>query len=352
MSHPQYDELQKIITDWQYFAPCLGTNITIYDSLHGYSNFASGYKSINPEQPLVQNDLFYIYSITKTFTAIVVMQLVEQGKVSLSDPITKYISGTTLPDSVTLKHLLNHTSGVLSYTDLPNYLDDNKSSPSKPWNFEYVIDKTCNTELQFQPGEQWRYSNTGFMLLLLMIEKVTGKSFKENVDELIVKKINLQNTYVAEDVDSNITLGYCRYLNDAGKQESISSKYNPWWCKTGLIASQSDQVTKLYQALFDGQLVSQESLKAMKEARAIGQQAPPQFKEPSYGLGLMIDSKNEYGASYGHGGDGPGFNTWASFYPSFKGSNRQVGITIFCNASMGGHPFYLLNELLQELANN
>lgn len=352
MSHPQYEKLQKIITDWQYFSPCLGTNITAYDSLYGYSNFTSGFSSINPEKPIQSQDLFYIYSITKTFTSIIVMNLVDQGKVTLDDPITKTISGTTLPKLVTLKHLLNHTSGVLNYTDLPNYLDDNKGSPSEPWSFEYVLDKCCNTDLQFQPDEQWQYSNTGYMLLLLMIEKVTGKTFKENVDELIVKKLNLHNTYVAEDIDTNITQGYCRYLNDQGKQENISYKYNPWWCKTGLIASQSDDVTKMYQALFDGRLVSQESLAAMMLAKAIGQQAAPQFKEPSYGFGLMIDPKNEYGASYGHGGDGPGFNTWASFYPSFKGTDRQVGITIFCNTSMGGHPFYLLNELLQEIAAN
>jgi len=350
MSHPQHGDLLKIITDWQYFAPCLGTNITVLDSLHGYSNFASGYKSINPEEPLLKNDLFYIYSITKTFTAVVVLQLVEQGKISLDDPITNTLSGTTLPDSVTLKHLLNHTSGVLSYTDLPNYLEDNKSSPSHPWDFEYILENTCNTELQFQPGDQWQYSNTGFMLLLLMIEQVTGKTYKEIVDELIVRKLGLQNTYVADDVDTNVTNGYCRYLNDGGKQENITPIYNPWWCKTGLITSRSDEVTRLYDALFDGQLLSKESLNLMIEENLIGQEAPPHFKKPSYGLGLMIDSESKFGAAYGHGGDGPGFNTWASFYPSFQGIDRQIGITIFCNTSMAGHPFYLLNELLEELA--
>lgn len=247
MSHPKSDVFQKIIEDWHYFSPCLGTSITVYDSEFGYSNYADGNRSINPDQPIEQQELFYIYSITKTFTAIVVMRLIENRLISLNDPIINYLSDINLPKEVTIKNLLNHTSGVPSYTDLPNYMDANKENPSEPWTFEYVIKKTCNGKLDFTPEEKWHYSNTGYMLLLLMIESVTNKSYAINIDELIVKKIGLKNTYVAENIDDNkVTNGYCRYLNNEGKMESITQLYNPWWCKTGLIVSTSDEITKLY----------------------------------------------------------------------------------------------------------
>ena len=349
MSHPQSKVLQKIIDDWRYFAPCLGANITVYDSNYGYSNFTSGFKSINPEQQLESQELFYIYSITKTFTAILVMQLVEKGLVTLNAPITKYLKNIQLPKEVTVAHLLNHNSGVPSYTDLKNYLSENRAKPSEPWSFEYVIEKTCNGKLDFLPGEKWDYSNTGYMLLLLMIESVTSNSFAKTVKESIVDKIGLKNTYVAEDIDNNITNGYCRYLNDKREMKNIKDIYNPWWCKTGLIVSTSLEITKLYRALFSGQLVNKTSLSEMTKPIPIGQDAGPHFKKPSYGFGLMIDLENTFGASYGHGGDGAGFNTWTIYYPDLNG--RTLGVTIFCNTSMGGHPFPLVNEILEKLTN-
>lgn len=166
MSHPRSTELHKTLESWQYFAPCLGANVTIYDPINGYWNSASGFRAINPNRPLEANEPFYIYSITKTFTAIVVLQLVEKGLILLDDPINKYLTNLQLPTGVTVKRLLNHTSGVPSYTDLPDYMPATKENPSESWSFEYVIDLTCNGELDFEPGEKWHYSNTGYMLLL------------------------------------------------------------------------------------------------------------------------------------------------------------------------------------------
>ncbi len=350
MSYPLNDELQKILIDWQYFAPCLGANLTVYDSKYGYLNFSSGYASINPEKVLSEESQCYIYSITKTFTAILLMQLFEKGQVSLDDPIVKYFPDILLPKSVTIKHLLNHNSGVPSYTDLPDYMSATRENPSVPWSFEEVIERTCKTvELDFNPEEKWHYSNTGYMLLLLLIERVSGDSFSDNVDQHIVQRIALENTYVAEDVDNGkLTAGYNRYMNN-GVMKSITHKYNPWWCKTGLIVSTTKEITRLYHALFAGKLVNKGSLKEMINAISIMTDAGPHFKKPSYGFGLMIDPENQYGCSYGHGGDGPGFNTWSVFYPEFNGDQREVGVTVFCNTSMGGHPFCLVNEILNAL---
>lgn len=350
MIHPCATELHKTLESWQYFAPCLGTNVTICDSINGYWSSASGLRTINPNQSLEPNELFYIYSITKTFTAIVVLKLVEKGLILIDDPINKYLTKLQLSTGVTIRRLLSHTSGVPSYTDLPDYMPATKENPSEPWLFEYVIDLTCKGELDFEPGEKWHYSNTGYMLLLLMIESVTGESFSKNIDKFIAQEIGLKNTYVAEDIDDGrLTNGYCRYLNNEEITENITGIYNPLWCKTGLIVSTSLEVTKLYENLFTGKLVNSESLSEMTKATPIMQTAGSHFNKPSYGLGLMIDPESDYGASYGHGGDGPGFNTWSVYYPNFNG--QSVIVTVLCNTSMGGHPLYLVKDILRVLKN-
>ena len=161
MTHPLAAELQTIANTWQYFAPCLGANITLYDSRYGYWSGASGYRSIDPYEPLTPHELFYIYSITKTVTAVVVMRLVEAGSVALDAPIAQYLDDLKLPEGVTIQRLLNHTSGVPSYTNLPDYVDATRENPAVPWSFEYVIERTCKGALDFEPGEGWDYSNTG-----------------------------------------------------------------------------------------------------------------------------------------------------------------------------------------------
>ena len=352
MNHPQHKELQETLNYWFNFAPCLGTNISLYDKQHGYWHAACGHSQIQPSTPLEANERCYIYSITKTFTAIAIMQLVETGKLLLDKPANHYLkqgffNDITLTNEITIRHLLNHTSGIPSYTDLADYMPATKAEPSNPWSFEDTIQLTLTKNLNFSPGEKWAYSNTGYMLLLLIIEGVSGLSYAEYIDRFIIKKLTLDNTYVAEDIDNGkVTNGYCRYLNQEDKMENITPIYNPWWCKTGLIVSTTSEVTQLYKHLFDGNLVSKNALQEMTTAISIGGAWGP-YKKPSYGLGLMIDPEADYGGSYGHGGDGPGFNTYAVYYPNFQG--RAVIITIFCNTSMGGHPLYLIQDLLSTL---
>ncbi len=348
LNHPLSSALQKTVESWQYFAPCLGANISVYDSQNGYWNSSTGFKAINPTLPLQPDERFYIYSITKTFTAIVIMQLVQRNLISLDAPISKYLTSLRLPQCVSVRRLLNHTSGIANYTELPDYGSATKERPAEPWTFEYVIERTCTEEPDFEPGDQWHYSNTGYMLLLLMIESVTGLSYSKNVDKLITRKIGLKNTYVAENVDQGkVTPGYCRYLNDEEKMENITGIYNPWWCKTGLMVSTTFEITKLFKDLFTGALIDAELLGTMTEPTPITESTGQHFAKPSYGLGLMIDPDSAYGEMYGHGGDGPGFNTWSAYYPDFFG--RSAGVTVFCNTSMGGHPYFLVKDILKVL---
>jgi D-alanyl-D-alanine carboxypeptidase len=343
--------LQAALDRWQLFAPCLGANVSIDDGLHGAWHGASGYRDADTKTPMPLHAQSYIYSITKTFTAVRVLQLAESGALALDDPVSSHLAELPFPATVTLRRLLNHTAGVPSYTSLPDYLPANRESPGRPWSYEQVRDRTCTGRFDFEPGTGWSYSNTGYMLLAKLIETVTGKSYAENVRNAIAEPLCLSRTSVAEDVDDGALVpGYCRYLNDDHAIEDITRRYHPGWCLTGLISSTTDDIAKFFSRLLSGSLISAASLTQMKCAVQAGtaDEAGALFRKPAYGLGLMVDTGWEYGGLYGHGGDGPGFNTWAMHLPAFHG--RPLTLVAFCNTTMGGHPAYLVRDLLRVLS--
>jgi D-alanyl-D-alanine carboxypeptidase len=340
--------LQTQLDRWQLFAPCLGANVTIADSLLGVWDAASGYREPDTKAPMPVGGQFYVYSITKTFTAIRILQLAEGGAVNLDAPISAYLSNLPFPPSVTLRRLLNHTGGVPSYTDLPEYRPANRANPDRPWSDEYVMSLTCTGKLDFEPGAGWHYSNTGYLLLRKLIESVTGQSFAKNTQEHVVKPLGLKATYVAERGDTGALVpGFCRSLNEDERMENVIPRYHPGWCLTGLVVSTTQETAKVYRSLFSGALLRERSLIEMRTCVPTGNDGGAFFKKSAYGLGLMVDPEWGFGGLFGHGGDGPGYNTWAMHLPDFHG--RSVTLAVFCNTRLAPHPFYLVKDLLRVL---
>ncbi|MGZ5819046.1 MAG: serine hydrolase domain-containing protein [Burkholderiaceae bacterium] len=340
--------LQGQLNRWQFFGPCPGTNMSIVDSVLGSWSGSSGCANVDTTEAMRPHALCYIYSITKTFTAIRILQLAEKGIIGLDESIAHYLPALSQLPTIRIRELLNHTSGIPSYTDLPNYIPANRADPSNPWSYDHVLELTCQGKLDFPPGKGWHYSNTGYMFLQRLIEMVTKKTYADNVAENIAKPLGLHNTYVATNIDAGkITPGYCPYLNELEVMENVMPIYHPGWCLTGLIASTTAEIAQLYAALFSEEILNPESLKQLTSWTSCGGGSHPFFVKPGYGLGLMIDPEWSYGGFYGHGGDGPGFNTWAMHLPNFHG--RKLTMVVFCNATMGAHPYKLTRNLLRTL---
>lgn len=329
------------------FTGCLGVNVAINDEKHGFWLGSAGFSDIDATKNLDVNQLFYIYSITKTFTSVCLLRLAQDRLLDLDDAVSKYLPYISFPNSVTLRRLLNHTSGIPSYTSLDEYLPTVIENPSIPWNHKKVIELTCNGKLNFEPGEGFSYSNTGYMLLYKAIEAVTKKSFAEVLQQ-IFSKLNLKNTYVAYEVDKKgiLTPGYCRYLNSENEIENVIPRYHPDWCATGLIVSTVEDVVKFFDAVFSGKLLDTEYLQEMQTLVDIGVRQR-WYSKACYGLGIMADPQSKYGIKYGHGGDGPGYNTWAMHLPDFQG--RKLSLAVFCNTSMTEHPYGMVSDLLRVL---
>ncbi|CAN5180205.1 serine hydrolase domain-containing protein [soil metagenome] len=340
--------LQRQLNRWQFFAPCPGANVTIIDSLRGTWHGASGHADIDTLAAMTPNASSYIYSITKTFTAVRILQLSERGALALDDQVAAHLPELEKLPAISIRQLLNHTAGIPSYTDLLDYLPANRKSPSVPWTYDEILKLCCSGKMDFAPGEGWHYSNTGYMLLRRLIEKISNLSFADSIKLRIAAPLGLKKTYVATAVDAGtLTPGYCPYLNEEEVMQDVMRFYHPGWCLTGLIVSSTEEIARFYAALFERQLIGAASLEEMTAwVPTVG--APhPFFVKPGYGLGLMIDPGWKYGGFHGHGGDGPGFNTFAAHFPDFHG--RAVTMVVFCNATIGSHPFKLVKSLLRVL---
>ncbi len=159
----------------------------------GKTLFAKGYGLANAEWniPNSPQTKFRLGSITKQFTSMAVMQLQQQGKLSVQDPICKYFQDCPKAwQSVTIHNLLTHTSGIPSYTDSPDY----RKKMMVPASKDEMISRFHDLPLQFDPGERYRYSNSGYFLLGIIIEKASGKSYEDVLINQIFEPLGMKDT--------------------------------------------------------------------------------------------------------------------------------------------------------------
>ncbi len=262
-----------------------------------------GYKNVATHVLNDLNTIFQIGSVTKQFTSTVILKLQEKGKLSVQDKLSKYFPEFKYADKITLENLLTHTSGVHNYTD--DIDEEDSAIVCNPVNKQLVLDIMFKHELDFKPGTQMLYSNSGYYLLGLIIEKVTGKSYEQNVHDIIFTP--LQMTHSLFDFkhasDTNIATSY-KKLNE--KEQVIASADR--WDSTvtyaaGAIWSTTGDMYKWAKAVANKEIISAESWKAA---------LTPHLEH--YGYGWFIDSL--YGKkNIAHGGGLPGFMAYLCYYP-------------------------------------
>lgn len=279
---------------------------------------------------------FPIYSITKTFTAVCLFRLQSKGLLHLDDPLHKWRPDLPIPPDIRLSHILQHTSGLPDYGPLCAYHDAVRTSPSIPWTAQQFLETTLANGILFTPGTGWAYSNIGYFLLRKILEEVTGTGFRDCVEEHIVAPLGLQDTFVAETIEDwhSCVPGFGREVRSDGEIVDVRTVYHPGWCAPGVAVSTADDVTRFYDALFAGELVDSLNLERMLHLVRVPGSHPPTII-PSCGLGILGDPDGPFGASFGHGGNGPGYSLSASIVP--RSANGRLSIAVFCNSSMGGN---------------
>jgi D-alanyl-D-alanine carboxypeptidase len=276
--------------------------------------------------------VFPIYSITKTLTAICVLRLCERGEIAVDAPASRSLPDVDLPRAITIEHLLRHTSGLGDYGYLPQYHAAVRAHPDQPWTRQQYLDAVLPRGPLFPPGARFSYSNVGYMLLVDLLERVTGDSFARALATCVVAPLSLRATSVLETLDdlARCVPGFGTEVTADGSLVDVRGRYHPGWCAPRVVASTVEEVTRVFEALFAGELLKPSTLEQML-------MTVPLSSEPSetigVGMGIYSDAAAPGGSNCHHGGGGPGYDLSATVYP--RTPRGRVAIAVFVNTSTG-----------------
>lgn len=289
------DSLLQLLEEHHKF---MGTLAVSHDQKTIYSN-SIGYADVKNKIKTNSLTKYRIGSISKIFTATLALKAIEEGKLELNQTIEKYFPKIKNAHRITIKNLLNHSSGIHDFTRNDDYLKWNKQFQSK----EDMIERISNSENDFEPNSKSEYSNSNFVLLTFILEEVYEQPFRKILKKQIVKPLNLKNTYYGEKIKSNRNEAYSySYLGKWIKKEETNMSIPQG--AGGIISNPKDLNTFIEQ-LFLGNIVSNKSLKLMKTI------------ENGYGLGLLRFPYNDK-ISYGHTGGIDEFKSVTSYFPEDK----------------------------------
>ena len=177
---------------------------------------------------------FSVQSISKSFTAAVILRLVGAGKLMLDAPLSEWLPDVPNAARITIRQCLQHTSGLPDYGAIPEYHEAVRRGGT-PWTFEEFLSRTQADQLLFEPDRGWRYSNIGYMLLRGLIETVCGQSFAEVVAAEVCRPLGLRGTAVIRNRDDFQTLApaYSFCVSSDGLPLDIRTRYDPDWGSDG-----------------------------------------------------------------------------------------------------------------------
>ena len=284
---------------------------------------ALGVANRTSERPMTPEVYHRIGSVTKTFTATLLLQAEGDGLLSLDDTIDKYVKGVPNGDEITLRQLATMTSGVATYSENKKFDFDGDSGtdPYKVWKPEELVKIGIEDSPLFDPGTEFNYSNTNYVLLGLVLEQVTGKSIQELYQKEIIQPLGLKDTSFPTLADNSLpdphAQGYTLQGRSSGEKPRDATDWNPSWTWTaGMMISTVDDLLAYGRAMGTGKgLLPPEQQD--ERIDSLVSDVPP-FDQPplkgdyGYGLGLM----KEHGW-IGHSGVIPGYNT-ALYY------NREI----------------------------
>jgi CubicO group peptidase (beta-lactamase class C family) len=277
---------------------------------------AFGMANLELNVPMQPDMVFRIGSITKQFTAIAILQLMEQGKLSLQDDITKFIPGyPTQAYKITIENLLTHTSGIKSYTDVPEIMKYIKEDYTP----EEVIDKFKNQPMEFAPGTKWNYNNSGFFLLGYIIEKASGMKYQDYIEQNLFKPAGMTNSLFGSDrkIIKNRAYPY-QPDGDNTVNADYMSMLLPY--SAGSLMSTVEDLYKWNRALLSDKFVKKETLeKAWTEYKL------SDGSGVHYGYGWSL-SQVQGSRSIEHGGGIYGYLTNAIYLPE-----KDLFVAVFSN---------------------
>jgi len=301
----------------------------------GHVVYAKGFGHANLEQDVEANasTVYRIGSVTKQFTATMIMQLVKEGKLTVDDPIEKVLP--EMPRAwakVTIKNLLNHTSGLKSYTELEGMMEKDAMQPTTPLG---IIKKIENVPMDFEPGTKWHYNNTGYELLALVIEKLDKRTFAESLQARILSPLGMAHTYFVSEksIVNYRAQGYSQSKNGFEHAQYLNMD---WPCAACSMESTVLDLAKWDDALYGEKILPKELLTKMWEPTVLADGTIQ-----NYGFGWSISKLNGQ-QLVEHGGGIHGFTSHIRRVPS-----KGMTVIVLTNTDGPSNPAGISKEVME-----
>ena len=287
---------------------------------------SAGYGLANLEHDVkvTPKTVFQSGSVGKQFTAMGVMMLAEEGKLSLGDPVSKFLTAPPTWSGITIGHLLTHTSGLGDYPE--------SFSLQKDYSEDELLKMVTAQTLDFAPGEKWAYSNLGYLTLGIVIHKVTGEFYGDFLQQRIFKKLGMNRTRIINEADiiPNRAAGYRLEKGELKNQEWVSPSLNT--TADGSLYLTLEDMAKWDEALDKQTLLRPQSFEQMWTPVKLNDGS-----HASYGFGWSL-GKNALGHRLvEHGGAWQGFATYIGRHP-----DEHLSVIVLCNRA-GANPIYIAN---------
>ncbi|MDQ3180769.1 MAG: beta-lactamase family protein, partial [Acidobacteriota bacterium] len=296
---------------------------------------ATGFSNLETKTPMKPLDLMLAGSVGKTYAAAVALQLVKESKINLDDKIEKYLRRETwfsrLPNAreITVRQLMNHTSGLVRYEFKEQFTKDLTANPDKVWKPEELLAYLFDEKAAFEAGKGWDYSDTNYIVLGMIIEKVTGKKYYAEAKRRILKPLKFERTFPQDRREiKGLIQGYAGEKNPFGGTDAMiqNRKFaiNPQfeWTGGGMVSNAKD-LARWAKAMYEGRAFDEALLPQMLD----GVSAPLLGRETKYGLGVII-RPTRAGLTYGHSGFFPGYMTDVMYFPEHK-----IAVAVQVNSS-------------------
>lgn len=346
-AHPLANRLQVLLDS--FVAEGIPGAVVAVKDARGVWAGASGLSKVEDNTPMQICQVQHAYSVSKTFTAVAVLRLLEKGLLKLDDPIAQHLPASianrlTEANQVTVRMLLNQTSGYKEFHDDLKRLSDLLNRPTQRWSREELLEYVIDKPLYFEPGSDWAYANTNYLLLTYVLEEASGKDHAQVIKEEIIDALQLKNTYykIQPGYPNDLSFPnhyWDRYANGVLEnctQTNLNIASYSGFGEDGVMATPVDLVTFM-DALANGKLVNAQSWKEMT-TWVQGKQS----SEPDYGLGLVWVNFGGGVPEFGHYGGGIGGQCSLIYLPEQK-------ISVFTSTNVGregGGIFAFLSSVL------
>ncbi len=313
-----------------------GVGLSVAVMRRGELVLARGYgrASLTSDRRVTPDTRFAIGSVTKQFTCACVLLLAEDGRLSVHDPVSKFYPELTRAADITLLDLMQHVSGYPDYYPL-DFVDRRMQQPIAP---DELLRKYAGAKLDFEPRTRWSYSNTGYVLLGRIVEKVSGESFGPFLESRVLRPLGMTNTrYLPATPGDSSAAGYTRFA--LGDPEPVAPEAAGWIEAAGGIHSTPRDLVQWDLALVEGRILKEDSYATMTTPAVLKDR-----KVADYGCGLSI--RNEGGRQVlSHNGAVSGFNAWNGVIPSTRSA-----VAVVCNleGGLGDTPARILSLLLKD----